>query len=70
MARTIGPTFLTSSQRETLIVQYLECWLETCSYSAEDAAEEELAWTRNRLEAMPNPELWREVAESGWGITL
>lgn len=61
-------TYINKARRQDLIEQYMDCWMGTCSYSTEEAAEEEAAWMRQQLEAMNNSQLVAEFLQTGWGI--
>jgi len=61
-------TYLSAAKRADLIDQYMECWYDTESYSAEDKADEEAAEIRAYFSALPNPQLYKEIKDSGWRI--
>jgi len=55
-------TYLTREQRQSLIDQYMDCYLET---GGDEDDGMEIA-----LMGLSNPELIREVQSTGWGISL
>jgi hypothetical protein len=67
MARTTN-TYLSAAKRDYLIDRYMECWYDTESYSTEDKADEEAAELRAYFSALPNPQLYKEMKETGWSI--
>lgn len=64
----MATTYINKARRQDLIEQYMDCWMETCSYSCEESAEEEAIWMRKELEAMNNSQLVAECEANGWGI--
>jgi hypothetical protein len=64
----MATTYISKARRQDLIEQYMDCWLDTCSYSTEDNAETEGQWMRGQLEAMNNSQLVAECESSNWGI--
>lgn len=55
-------TYLTQTQRRSLIDQYMDCYLET---GGDEDDGMEIA-----LMGLSNPELIKEVRSTGWGISL
>ena len=64
----MASTYISKARRAELIDEFMECWLETESYSTPEAAEAEARDYRQGLHATPNPQLVAEIKASGWGI--
>lgn len=64
----MATTYISKARRADLIEQYMDCWMDTQSYSSEEDAEAEAAEMRQELEAMNNSRLLAECKASGWGI--
>jgi len=64
----MATTYITKARRQDLIEQYIDCFMDTHSYSTEEAAEQEAAEWRQALESMNNSQLIAEFHANGWSF--
>ena len=64
----MATTYISKARRAELIDEFMDCWIETESYSTPEAAESEGRQYREDMHAMPNPELVAHIRDSGWDI--
>jgi hypothetical protein len=62
---------LSALQRQEIIDEYMDCWIDTHSFSLnEEAADEEADDMRTNLNSLSDSELYEEVKCSGWDIRI
>lgn len=64
----MASTYISKARRAALIDEFMECWIETESYSTPEAADDEARQYRADLAALSNPDLVAEIKASGWDI--
>ena len=64
----MASTYISKARRAELIDEFMECWIETESYSSPETAGAESLAYRQAMHRMANPELVAHIRESGWGI--
>jgi hypothetical protein len=64
----MATTYISKARRAELIEEFMDCWMETESYSTPEAADDEAHQYRADLAALSNPDLVAEIKASGWGI--
>ena len=64
----MASTYISKARRAELIDEFMDCWMETESYSTPEAADDEARKYRADLAALSNPDLVAEIKASGWDI--
>ena len=64
----MASTYISKARRAELIDEFMDCWIDTESYSTPESADDEARQYRADLEALSNPDLVAEIKASGWDI--
>jgi hypothetical protein len=64
----MASTYISKARRAELIDEFMDCWIDTESYSNPETADDEARQYRADLEALSNPDLVAEIKASGWDI--
>ena len=64
----MASTYISKARRAELIDEFMDCWIDTESYSTPETADDEARQYRADLEALSNPDLVAEIKASGWDI--
>ena len=64
----MASTYISKARRAELIDEFMDCWIDTESFSTPETADDEARQYRADLEALSNPDLVAEIKASGWDI--